>query len=130
MEIKNSWFRRRWLEGRFGHSFYLMYILTFANFILIAYRFLIEQDSFFMSMIDNILIFVIIFIIFYIPASIIIGRWHTQNQMWVENYLKRLEDPLLASWFRTLLDTETKKISKGEIEEFRKKLDKIINEST
>jgi hypothetical protein len=50
--------------------------------------------------------------------------------MWVENYLKRLEDPLLASWFRTLLDTETKKISKGEIEEFRKKLDKIINEST
>ncbi len=130
MGNQNKWFRKRWLEGRFGHSIYLMYGLTFVNFILIAYRFLIEQDPFFMSMIDNILIFVIIFLIFYIPASIIIGRWHTQNQMWVENYLKRLEDPLLASWFRTLLDTETKKISKGEIEEFRKKLDKIINEST
>ena len=130
MGNQNKWFRKRWLEGRFGHSIYLMYCLTFVNFILIVYRFLIEQDSFFTSVIENLWIFMVIFLVSYIPASIIIGRWHTQNQMWVENYLKRLEDPLLASWFRTLLDTETKKISKGEIEEFRKKLDKIINEST
>ena len=130
MEIKNSWFRRRWLEGRFGHSFYLMYILTFANFILIAYRFLIEQDSFFTSLLENLWVFIVIFLVSYIPVSIIIGRWHTQNQMWVENYLKRLEDPLLASWFRILLDVETKKASEKEIEEFRGKLDKIIKEST
>ena len=130
MGNQNKWFRKRWLEGRFGHSIYLMYGLTFVNFILIVYRFLIEQDSFFSLVIENLWIFMAIFLVSYIPVSIIIGRWHTQNQMWVENYLKRLEDPLLASWFRTLLDTETKKISKGEIEEFRKKLDKIKNEST
>ena len=130
MANQNQWFRKRWLEGRFGHSIYLMYGLTFANFILIAYRFLIEQDSFFTSVIENLWVFIIIFLVSYIPVSIIIGRWHTQNQMWVENYLKRLEDPLLASWFRTLLDVETKKASEKEIEEFKGKLDKIINEVT
>jgi uncharacterized protein YneF (UPF0154 family) len=130
MGKQNKWFRKRWLEGRFGHSIYLMYGLTFTNFILIVYRFLIEQDSFFTSVIENLWIFMTIFLVSYIPVSIIIGRWHTQNQLWVENYLKRLEDPLLGSMFRTMLDVQTKKASQKEIEEFRKKLDKIINEST
>jgi len=40
MGNQNKWFRKRWLEGRFGHSIYLMYCLTFVNFILIVYRFL------------------------------------------------------------------------------------------
>lgn len=130
MKIEKNWIRRRWMDGRFGHSIYLMFGLTFANFILIAYRFLIEDSSFFTSLMENLWVFIIIFFVSYIPASIIIGRWHTQNQLWIENYLKRLEDPLLASWFRTLLDIETEKISKVEIEEFREKLDKIISKST
>ena len=65
MGNQNKWFRKRWLEGRFGHSIYLMYCLTFVNFILIVYRFLIEQDSFFSLVIENLWIFMAIFILCY-----------------------------------------------------------------
>ena len=45
--MKQSWVRRRWWEFRQGHSIYLIFILTFVNFILIAYRLLIEENYYF-----------------------------------------------------------------------------------
>ena len=39
----NSWFRRRWLDFRQGHSIYLVFIMTFANFIAIQYKLVLEQ---------------------------------------------------------------------------------------
>ncbi len=128
MVLEKFWIRRRWLDGRFGHSLYLMFGLTFANFLLIAYRFLIKEESMFDDFIGNLWIFAIFFILSYIPFSIIIGHWHNRTQLKVENYLKRMEDPLLATMFRTILDIETKNISDEEILKFKGQLDKILNE--
>lgn len=45
--MNEGWFRRRWWEFRQGHSVYLIFVLTFVNFILIAYRLLIEKIAYF-----------------------------------------------------------------------------------
>lgn len=130
MNIDTFWFRSRWLDGRHGHSLYLMFALTFVNFILIAYRYLIESETELSTLIDNLWLFGIFFLVSYIPASIIIGYWHRKTQLTVENVLKRLEDPLLAKMFRTLLDTKTGSVSDEELENFRKLLLSIERQNT
>jgi len=123
--MNDYWFRRRWVEGRSGHSIYLMFGLTFVNFVIIAYRFLIEKDPVFEEIFESMWIFGLIFLVTYIPISIIIGYWHRKTQLKVEITLKYLEAPFFAKMFRVLLDTETGKANKEEIEEFKKILSNI-----
>ncbi len=125
MNFNKFWIRRRWMDGRNGHGVYLMFALTFLNFILITYRYLIEGETGFSALVENLWFFAIIFIISYIPISIVIGYWHRKTQLSVENVLKRMEDPLFAKMIRTLLDVQTKKASEEEINEFRDMLESI-----
>lgn len=114
--------RKRWWEFRQGHSVYLIFVLTFVNFILISYRLLIEKIPFFQELIPSLGIFVILFLVIYIPAALLIGYWHRKTQLKVETTLIQQQNPLLAKMFRVLLDERTGKASKEEIEEFRKLL--------
>ena len=118
--MKASWARKRWWEFRQGHSIYLIFILTFMNFILISYRLLIEKIPVFNQLIPELWIFMILFLAFYIPAAILIGFWHRKTQLRVENTLNLQQNPFMAKIFRTLLDVQTKKASQEEIDEFRK----------
>ena len=129
--MNQGWVRKRWWEFRQGHSIYLIFLLTFINFILISYRLLIEKIPAINKVIPELWIFVILFLGFYIPAAILIGFWHRRTQLRVENTLSLQQNPFMAKMFRTLLDVQTKKASQEEIEEFRtflidieKKLDK------
>jgi len=123
--MKEGWIRRRWWEFRQGHSVYLIFLLTFMNFILISYRLLIEKVAFIKELIPELWLFVILFIAIYIPAAIIIGFWHRKTQLRVEATLITQQNPILAMMIRTLLDVQTGKATKDEIEEFRKMLIKI-----
>ena len=123
--MNNFGFRKRWMEGRAGHSMYLMFSLTLINFILISYRFLVEKEPFFGDMISELWLFAVILLACYIPVSIGIGFWHRKTQYKVERSIKDLENPLLMKMFRVWLDTETEKTTKEEIEEFRQILQKI-----
>ena len=123
--MKKSWIRRRWWEFRQGHSIYLIFILTFVNFILISYRLLIEKITIFKELIPELWIFALIFISVYIPAAILIGVWHRRTQLRVETTLVNQQNPVLAKMIRTLLDVQTGKASQEEIQEFRKILKKI-----
>ncbi len=127
MKINKNWFRRRWLDGRFGHSYYLMLGLTLVNFVLIVYRFLIEQDPTMNEFLSNLWIFSVILIIFYVPASILIGCWHRHTQLSTENIIKQLENPLHAHICRIILDSRTGKASEKEITELKTLLSKIEN---
>jgi len=49
-----------------------------------------------------------------------VGFWHRKTQLRVENTLSLQQNPFMAKMFRTLLDVQTKKASKEEIEEFRR----------
>jgi uncharacterized protein YneF (UPF0154 family) len=125
MKLKKNFLRKLWWDGRTGHSTYLMFFLTFVHFILITYTFLIEGNPIFEKLFSNLWLFGIIFVIFYFPISILIGRWHTNTQISVEMTMKMLEDPISSRMIRTLLDVQTGKASKEEIEEFRKFVSEI-----
>ena len=118
--MQEGWFRSRWWEFRLGHSTYLIFLLTFVNFILISYRLLIERIPFLQEIVPELWIFVLLFLVLYIPTSIIIGFWHRKTQMKVENTLGYQENPVLAKMFRVMLDVKTGTASKEEIQEFRK----------
>jgi len=120
--MKEGWIRRRWWEFRQGHSTYLIFLLTFMNFVLIAYRLLIERIPFVQELFPQLWIFVLTFVLVYIPLSIIIGNWHRRTQLRVETTINVLENPLLARMFRTMLDIQTGKASKEEIENVRELL--------
>jgi hypothetical protein len=123
--MQEGWFRSRWWEFRLGHSTYLIFLLTFVNFILISYRLLIERIPFLQEIIPELWIFMVLFLVIYIPASIGIGFWHRKTQLKVENTLGYQENPVLAKMFRVMLDVKTGTATKEEIEEFRKFLVKI-----
>ncbi len=76
--------RRRWLDFRNGHSIYLIFLLTFTNFILITYNFAIKQIPILGDAL-SLPLFIISFALVYIPVSMIIGYWHRKHQYSVEN---------------------------------------------
>jgi len=127
--MDQAWLRRRWWDFRQGHSAYLTFALTFINFILIAYRLLIEKVSLFKELFSELWIFALLFIVIYIPAAILIGIWHRRTQLRVETTLSQQQNPIIAKMVRTLLDVQTGKATKEEIEEFRKFLLKIEKRS-
>ncbi len=120
--MKQGWIRRRWWDFRQGHSTYLIFLLTFMNFVLIAYRLLIERIPFIQELFPQLWIFVLTFVLVYIPLSIIIGNWHRRTQLRVESTINILENPLWAKMFRTMLDIQTGRASKEEIEKVRELL--------
>ncbi|AJW71812.1 hypothetical protein [Nitrosopumilus adriaticus] len=123
--MKVGWARRRWWEFRQGHSVYLIFVLTFINFILISYRLLIERVSIFKEMVPELWIFAFMFILIYVPTAVLVGYWHRKTQLRVETTLVHQQNPILAKMIRTLLDVQTGTATKDEIEEFRKMLSKI-----
>jgi len=123
--MKEGWARRRWWEFRQGHGIYLVFILTFINFILIAYRLLIEKVAIFKGIVPELWIFAVVFILIYAPSAVLIGFWHRRTQLRVETTLIQQQNPILAMMVRTLLDVQTGKATEEEIKEFRKMLAKI-----
>lgn len=123
--MKEGWFRKRWWEFRIGHSTYLIFLLTFMNFVLISYRLLIERVSFLQEIIPELWIFVTLFLLVYVPAAIIIGFWHRKTQLSMDNSIKFMENPLYSKMFRTMLDVQTGKASEEEIKRIREMLQKI-----
>ena len=124
--MKDGWGRRRWWEFRQGHTVYLIFVLTFINFILIAYRLLIERVTFFKDLVPELWIFALMFILVYVPAAILIGYWHRRTQLRVETTIINQQNPVLAKMIRTLLDVQTGKASEEEIKDFRDMLKSIV----
>lgn len=120
-----AWIRRRWLDFRFGHSVYLIFALTFANFVLIFHRLLIERVEILSEVFSSLWVFALVFVLSYIPISVAVGAWHRKTQLKIENEQTLLQNPFLARNFRMLVDIIEGKASKEEIENFRNLLKKI-----
>ena len=117
--------RRRWFDFRTGHTTYLIFLLAFGNFVLIFYRLLVEQVSWIEAIFPSLWIFVLVFIIAYIPLSIVIGAWHRKTQLRVESDLSFEQFPFLARSFGMLMDIVEGKASKEDIQTFRNFLSSI-----
>ena len=112
-----KWMRRRWFDFRMGHSLYLIFAMTFANFIVIQYRLLIERLPSFQDILINLWIFAIIFAVIYVPTAIGIGHWHNKNQLRIEATIMAEQNPYVQMMLR-----ELKGISK-EVKELNRKLE-------
>ena len=123
--MNGPWIRRRWHDFRLGHSIYLIFMLSFANFVLIFHRLLIERIDWLNSLLGELWLFVALFIILYIPIAVVVGSWHRKNQLKIETDVVLLQSPLLAKIYRTLLDMQSGKATPEEVEELRKLLKQI-----
>jgi len=123
--MSNQFLRRRWLDFRVGHSVYLIFLLTFVNFVLIFHRLLIERVPILNEIFSELWLFGILFILFYIPVAIFIGLWHRRTQVRIETDLTFRNFPLMAKSFRILVDLLEEKASKQEVENYRNLLKSI-----
>jgi len=121
----SPWVRRRWQDFRFGHTLYLIFALSFSNFILIFHRLLIERVESLNEIFSDLWFFAIVFILLYFPISIGIGAFHRRTQIRVESEQNLLNNPFMARNFRMLVDIIEGKASKEDIEQFRNLLKKI-----
>lgn len=64
---------RYWTYFKRGHGTYLAFLPTFANFVVIQYRLLIENITIHLGNMTVMMYFIATFIIVYIPISTIIG---------------------------------------------------------
>ena len=113
----SDWFRRRWLDFRNGHSIYLIFILTFANFITIQYKLLIDQIPYLAGGFNNIIIFAIVFVLMYVPIGIVLGYWHRKTQWKVEQDALFRENKVGAIMWMYVID-----LIEGNVSEEDKKL--------
>jgi len=127
--METVWFRRRWFDFRLGHSVYLIFLLSFSNFILIFHRLLIERIEFLDNIFSELWVFVLIFVVAYIPISVGVGAWHRRTQIKIENEQALLNNPFMARNFRMLIDIIQGNASKEDIDQFREFLHKIEKKS-
>ncbi len=119
--MNKHWVKRRWFDFRLGHATYLIFILSFSNFILIFHRLFLEKLGFELSLGS----FIAIFVIAYIPIAVGIGAWHRKTQMQVETLQLLRQNPMMAKNFRILIDLMQGKADEKEIENYRNLLKKI-----
>lgn len=117
--MEQNWIKRRWFDFRLGHGLYLIFALTGANFILIFHRLLIERVPILDEIFGNLLVFAGIFILAYIPVAVIVGLWHKKSILKVDNEQYIRQNPVFARLFRILMDIQTGRASKEEIENIR-----------
>ncbi len=122
----HNWVRRRWLDFRNGHSIYLIFIMTFANFVTIQYQLLLQRVPAIHQLNINIWIFAIIFVAIYIPLGMIIGYWHRKNQFSVEAEALFNQNQIGATINLFLIDLIDGKVTEEEKQHMRKYLLKIM----
>jgi hypothetical protein len=118
MNILNSnWARRRWLDFRNGHSIYLIFAMTFANFVTIQYKLLIDQVPSLSGLFGSIWVFAIVFVLTYVPIGILLGYWHRKSQWTVEQEALFRENKVGAVMWLYVID-----LIEGNVSEEDKKL--------
>jgi len=127
--VKQGWIKRRWYDFRNGHGIYLIFALTFTNFVLIFYRLLIERVPFLDEIFTDLWLFMIIFVLIYVPVAVLIGHWHKKTQMKIETEVITRQNPLFAKFIRIIIDIQTGKATEKEVNDVRELL-KSIEEGT
>ena len=128
--LASNWTRRRWLDFRNGHSIYLIFLMTFANFVTIQYGLLIDRVPFLSNLFESIWMFAIIYICLYVPIAMVIGYWHRKTQWRVEQHALFKENEIGATMWLFVIDLIDGKVSEEEKQQMRNMLYKIVRKPT
>ena len=95
---------RYWTYFRRGHNIYLVFLLSFANFITIQYNLLVKNVVFLRDIFAHLTYFAIAFLALYIPAAILIG-WYDYRRFAVpvESTLRARANPWTRDLARALI---------------------------
>ena len=126
----SDWVRRRWLDFRNGHSIYLVFAMTFANFITIQYQLLIDRLPYWAGIFNSIWIFAILFILAYVPVSIVLGYWHRKSQWKVEQDALFRENKVGAIMWMYVIDLIEGKVAEEDRKLMREALLSITKGET
>ena len=64
---------RYWTYFRRGHGTYLVFFLSFANFMVIQYRLVVQYVPFLEALFSSLTAFVVTFFLIYLPFATVIG---------------------------------------------------------
>jgi hypothetical protein len=123
----NNWLKRRWLDFRNGHGIYLIFFLTFAQFVLIQYSLLLGKVPLFHSI--PLWAFSVAFVAIYVPLGGIIGYWHRKTQYNVDNETHFNQNQIGATLQLFLIDLIDGKVTEEEKEKMRRYLLRIMKQS-
>src|ERR671918_2804377 len=124
--LASNWVRRRWLDFRNGHSVYLIFLMTFANFVTIQYGLLIDRVPFLNNLFPSIWVFAILYVALYVPLAMVIGYWHRKTQWRVEQHALFKENEIGATMWLFVIDLIDGKVSEEEKQQMRDMLHKIV----
>ena len=104
--------------------------MTFANFITIQYQLLIDRLPYWAGIFNSIWIFAILFILAYVPVSIVLGYWHRKSQWKVEQDALFRENKVGAIMWMYVIDLIEGKVSEEDRKLMREALLKITRGET
>ena len=130
MNVTDSdWIRKRFLYFRFGTNYYLAFSVVVLNFVLIIYRFVIETSPSLKEIFDNLVYFIVIFLIVYIPLAIYIGFRHFKDQQKIESTYQFMQSPGIIKAFKLILELQTDTADKNDVDAFKKLLKNLEKKS-
>jgi hypothetical protein len=104
--------------------------MTFANFITIQYKLLIDTVPYLSGIFNSIWTFAILFILLYVPLSIILGYWHRKSQWKVEQDALFRENKVGAIMWMYVIDLIEGKVSEEDKKLMRESLLRITRGET
>jgi len=107
---------------RRGHNIYLAFILSFANFVVIQYRLLVEHVSFLREVFTSLAVFALFFMLTYVPIAVLLG-WLDYRKICVpvETELTSRANPWVRDLARALY-----LIADGKSEEAKRVLERWL----
>jgi len=115
---------RWWTYFRRGHNTYLVFLLTFANFITIQYRLLVDYIPLLKMLFVNLTSFTLVFILVYLPLAVLIG-WYDYKKFAVP--IEASLGALTSPWNRDIA-LALKLIAQGRNDEAVKVLERWVKE--
>lgn len=116
---------RWWSYFRRGHSIYLAFMVSLANFLVIQYRLLVEYIEPLRLLFDSLLVFAVVFLTVYVPLAVLIG-WvdYKKASFPVDATIMARHNPYARDIARALIA-----IAEGRTEDAKKILEKWVEPS-
>jgi hypothetical protein len=122
---RSNWIRRRWLDFRQGHTIYLVFAMTFLNFITIQYALLINRVPALQNIFGSLWAFALVFMAAYVPLAIVIGYWHRKSQWKIEQEAMFYENVVQPRLWLFVIELIEGKTTEQERKEMKRMLENI-----
>lgn len=127
--MKLDFYQKRFYFFRAGNNIYIGISAALFSMIVVIHSFLIDRVSIIDEFFKDFGIFLLIFLICYIPVCIIIGNWHVRKYENLQQTYYFLQNPGFIRSLKFILEVKTGKYDKEDLEGFLHLLKKLEKNS-